>query len=281
MRSVLVILVSLWSASATAQSPWSAEKGKGFAQLGSSLIGPYHSLFIAGSSDDFVTSRQLIDFSVQCYGAYGLGNGWQVAATIPLVYQSAGDLNENPTIAPSTDSGKLLGVGNLQFEIKKELYNKQFIISTALTAEIHTSVFDENTGLRTGYGAFGLAPSLIIGKGWEKYYVFINTGPTFRNNAYSTEWRIQAEAGYNFWSGSYIMFNLYRVESFRDGDIELPVSNLETGFYVNNQSFFAFGPKLLLPIRRNTGITAAAYDAFGGHQVAKSPSWNIGFYYKW
>lgn len=72
------------------------------------------------------------------------------------------------------------------------------------------------------------------------------------------------------------MLNIFIVESLRNGEVELLQSNLETGFFVNNQSFFSYGPKFLTQITDKIGLTGAIYFAASGNQVAKSPSLNLG-----
>lgn len=281
MKNLLLIFFLFFSLSSFAQSPWAAEKGKGFAQVGTTLIGPYNALFIQGTTDDFTTTRELMDVTVQLYTEYGLGKGWEVSAIIPFAMQSSGMLSENPNLNPTIAEGNLNALGNIHLGLKKELYKESFILSAVLRAELNTAGFDESTGLRTGYDAFGLAPSIIIGKGAAKWYAYLNTGPTLRSNGYSSEWRVEAEAGYLIHPKVYAMFNVFVIESFQDGDVALPLTNLETGFYVNNQSFFAFGPKFLWSITDKFGLSAAAYGAFGGNQVAKAPSLNAGIFWKW
>lgn len=273
----LFFLCLAWQSSA--QSPWSAKKNEGFFQLGTSFIGPYNALFTS-DGNDFVTSRTLSDLTLQLYGEYGLGKGWELRMSIPFVFQSSGELSENPTLAPSVSEGSLAAFGNIRLGLKKELYNKNFILSAGLNAEIASSSFNEATGLWTGYGAWGIAPSLMFGKGMEKWYAYLNTGPTLRSNGYSAEWRIEAEGGYLLGKRTYLMLNVFLIESFQNGDVDIPQSNLETGFFVNNQSFFSYGPKVLTQFNDKIGLTGAVYLAGSGNMVAKSPSLNLGFFTK-
>ena len=59
----------------------------------------------------------------------------------------------------------------------------------------------------------------------------------------------------------FCIFNIFIIESLQDGQVMLPLSNLETGFYVNNQSFFSFGPKFLASFTENLGLSGAIYFA--------------------
>lgn len=277
-KFISIFLLSLPQIGFT-QSPWSAEKGKGFLQVGGSFIGPYNTLF-SDQNEDFITSRSLTDLTLQIYGEYGLGKGWETFFVLPFAVQTSGDLSENPSFNPEIDQGNFAALGNIEWGIKKTLYNKEITVSAGIRTEVQTSNFDETTGLRSGYGSWGIAPSVMVGKGLEKFYAFLSTGPTFRSDGYSTEWRIQAESGYKLGNSSYVMLNIFIVESFRNGDVELPQSNLETGLFVNNQSFFSYGPKLLTQFTDHIGITGAVYFAASGNQVAKSPSVNLGVFTK-
>ncbi|WP_373497033.1 hypothetical protein [Aquiflexum sp.] len=277
-KSILIAIVFL-SQLTMAQSPWVAEKGNGFFQLGGSFIGPYNTLF-TDQNEDFITSRNLTDLTFQIYGEYGLGKGWETFFALPFVIQTSGELSENPSLNPTIERGNHSALGNIEWGIKKVLYNKELIVSAAIRTEVKTSSFDEATGLRSGYGAWGIAPSIMVGQGTDRFYAFLSTGPTLRSDGYSSEWRIQAEGGYKLGSNSYVMLNIFIVESFRNGEVELPNSNLETGFFVNNQSFFSFGPKLLTQFTDHIGLTGAVYFAASGNQVAKSPSVNLGVFKK-
>lgn len=219
--------------------------------------------------------------TLQIYSEYGIGKGWEISAVLPFVMQSSGRQSENPSLNQTTDEGHLNAFGNIQLGLKKELYKGSFILSAALGATFNTAIFQENTGLRSGYDAYGLAPSLIVGTGMDNWFAYLNTGPTFRSGGYSSEWRIQAEGGYKVYDKLFVMFNIFIVESLQDGQVMLPLSNLETGFYVNNQSFFSFGPKFLASFTENLGLSGAIYFAGSGNQIAKSPSLNLGLYYKW
>jgi hypothetical protein len=279
MKYLAFFILLLFSNLSYSQSPWSAAKGEGFLQIGGSYIGGYNTLF-TNQNSDFITSRILSDFTLQLYGEYGLGKGWETSLAIPLVTQTSGDISENPSITPTIAQGSLTSLGNIHLGIKKVIYNQGILFSAGIKAELNTSSFDETTGLRTGYGAWGIAPSIMAGKGMDKWYAYITTGPTLRSNGYSAEWRIQAEGGYKIGSKSYMMLNVFILESFQNGDVILPQTNLETGFFVNNQSFFSYGPKFMTQFSDHLGMTAAVYLAGSGNQVAKSPSLNLGVFAK-
>ena len=70
------------------------------------------------------------------------------------------------------------------------------------------------------------------------------------------------------------------VASLDNGDIVLPSENLNTGLYVNNQSYAAFGLKLIGEVNANFGANVAFGGAFAGRNVAQAPAISFGLYHK-
>lgn len=275
---ILAVLCLFYFSIATAQSPWVAEKGKGYAQLGYTTIGPYSDLYLNGN-DNYTLTREVTDKTIQIYGEYGLGSGTSIITAIPLKLLKTGAL-VNASTSPNAE-GSFSTVGNIQLAARHNFINKSIVFSGQLLAELPTGGYDDATGLRGGLDAASIVPSLSLGKGFSNFYGFVSTGFAFRTNDYSNELRISAEAGYKIISRVYIIGVLDIVENLENGNATESINQLQSGLYLNNQSFFAYGIKTIIGFTDNVGVSGAFYGASSGNLVAKSPSLNLGICYKW
>ena len=279
MKILIIVIFTFILTSTFAQSPWVAEKGKGYGQIGYTTIGPYKDLFLS-NGDSYALSNEVTDQTIQAYGEYGIGSGTSLIAALPIKMLKSG-----PSLIPSTPitagSGDLTTLGNLQLAARHNFISKKVVFSGQLLAELPTAGYDETTGLRGGLDALSIAPSLSIGFSKAKLYGYVSTGIAIRSNNYSNEWRLSEEIGYQLINRIYIIAVIDIVQNFENGTaIESP-NQLGTGLYLNNQSYFAYGFKGIIGFTDNLGITVAYYSAGSGHLVAKSPSINFGVYYKW
>lgn len=279
MKILIIVIFTFILTSTFAQSPWVAEKGKGYGQIGYTTIGPYKDLFLS-NGDSYALSNEVTDQTIQAYGEYGIGSGTSLIAALPIKMLKSG-----PSLIPSTPitagSGDLTTLGNLQLAARHNFINKKIVLSGQLLAELPTAGYDETTGLRGGLDALSIIPSVSIGKGLSNFYGYLSSGIAVRSNKYSSDFRVSAEVGYKIINRIYIVGVLDIVESFENGDAIESTRQLEKGLYLNNQSYFAYGVKGIIGFTDNLGITGAYYSAGSGHLVAKSPSINFGVYYKW
>lgn len=277
MRLSLIII--LCSTSAMAQSPWVAEKGNGFAQLGYTTIGPYKDLFLS-DGNAYPLSNEITDRTLQVYGEYGIGSGTSIITTIPVkILTSGGSLI--PSLPIRTRSGDFTTLGNIQLAARHNFVNKKVVFSGQLLAELPTSGYDEATGLRGGLNALSIIPTLSAGFSNEKLYEFVSVGAAIRSNDYSSEWRLGIELGYQLIKRIFIIGVIDIVQNFENGNAIESANQLGTGLYLNNQSYSALGIKGIVGLTDNVGISGAFYGAGSGNLVAKSPSINFGLYYKW
>lgn len=260
-----------------AQSPWVPGKGKGYAQLGFTTIGPYDVLY--AKSSDYSLTREVADQTLQMYGEYGAGEKTSLIGILPFKFMHTGE--QVPNQSPTIEEGSFSTIGNLALAVRQNFINDKIVFSGQFSMELPTAGFDENTGLRGGLDALSLVPSLSIGKGFEKFYGFLSAGVGIRTNEYSSDFRLAGEIGYQVVKRSYIVVVLDLVESFENGDVMEDSNQLETGLYLNNQSYFAYGLKAIIGFTDSVGINGAFYGAASGNLVAKAPSINFGIYYKW
>jgi hypothetical protein len=275
---VLLLLCCLSIAHAWAQSPWTPKKGHGYAQMSFNLIGPYQSLFLANGESQTL-SRKFNDITLQGYGEWGITNRTTLIAVIPWKILTSGEAT-NGNI-PSIPSSTLSTFGNVELGFRRNFTQNKVVFSGQLMIEAPTGTFKEVSGLRSGYDAWAIVPTLSLGQGTDRLYGYVSAGTGVRNNHYSSDFRLNAEGGYKLFKKWWMIAVVnYRV-SFKNGNVSFTDSNLQTGLYVNDQEYFAFGLKTIVELSPKWGLNGAAYGAGGGNYVAKSPSFNAGVYYKW
>ncbi len=279
MRIGFVFILLSIGITAMAQSPWVAENGKGFVQLGYTTIGPYSDLYFNGS-DVYNLSREVTDQTIQVFGEYGIGSKTSLIASIPFKLLKTGEtLLTSPTIPNA--AGSFSTLGNIQLAARHNFINKDFVLSGQFLTEIPSAGYDNDTGLRGGLDALSISPSISIGKGLANFYGFVSTGVAIRTNNYSSEFRTSAEVGYKIINRVFVIGVIDIVENFENGNATESANQLQTGLYLNNQSYFAYGIKGIIGFTDNLGVSGAFYGASSGNLVAKSPSVNFGLYYKW
>jgi hypothetical protein len=277
----LGILLVFLSQQSLAGGPWIQEKGQGYGQVSFTFIPAYNSLY--GSDGKTIKlNREVTDRTLQGYGEYGLTPRLTVTGELPLKFVSTAaevlagsDFQENVL-----ESGSLTGLGNISVALKYALLQKRLLLSGQLKIDAPTATGEANTGLRTGTGAWGLAPTLILGGSHGKFYAFIESGVRFRSNDYSREFLLGGEAGVSLFSRIWLIGVLDVRQSIDDGTHDNENSE-QTGLYPDNQEYVAFGLKLIAEINRRFGINLSAFGASGGNLVAKSPANTLGVYLRW
>ncbi len=276
----LAVLALLAATDVDARSPWTQQKGGGFFQLSGYGIGPYERLY-QRSGPEFVLNREVTDNTFEAYGEYGVTDRWTVVAVLPYKLTETGDPVPDPTLTPTTiAAGTFDSLGNAVVGARRKFVDGKFVLSTQFNIEMPTGDFDPVTGLSTGYDAFTFAPVAGIGKGFKNAYVYGYAGLGLRTGDFSSDWTLGLEGGYRFFGRLWLVGMADRRQSFLNGDVQLPRANLETGLYLNDQEFLAYGLKILIDIYKGFGIQGTTYTAASGNNVARSSLSGIGFYYK-
>lgn len=284
IRGIALLALGLvYLSTAGARTPWTQPKKGGFFQLAAYGIGPYDRLY-QSSGSDFALNREITDNTVEAYAEYGVTENWTILAVLPFKQADAGRTLPNPTLTPTTGvAGSFKRLGNAVIGARRKLVDRQYTLSGQLDIEMPTGSVDEATGLSTGYDAFTFAPTVSAGKGWQRAYVFGYGGLGLRTNDFSSDWRVGLEGGYAFFERNRVwlvgLADLRR--SFENGDVVLPRTNLETGLYVNDQEFLAYGGKILIDIGKGFGIQGTYYTATQGNNVPRSTLAGLGVYYRW
>jgi hypothetical protein len=272
---LLSLINCLW-----AQSPWIQKKSTLLTQLSLNTIRSYNQLYL-NSGDTRSTERSLTDNTFQAWFEYGLTDYNSFQLVLPIKFLDAGDLvNPNIGTPAKTSSGSLNAFGNMVFTWKKNLVKQTWLLTSNLNIEFPTAMYDDNTGLRSGYDAWVFSAALSAGRGFGKTYIYGHLGIGTRSNDYSTFYSGGLEWGYHIVKPIWVAGVLNILQSFENGTRQDPVNNLLTGLYVNDQEYIAWGLKIFGPIIPDKfGYSLALFGAFNGNFVAKAPSLNLGIYY--
>ncbi len=263
-----------------AQSPWTQEQGEGFFQISWFEIGSYDRLY-QDSGGDLFTSREITESTVQAYGEYGVADRLTLLGSIPFKRPEGGGLVASSSFLPTIESGSLSELGNVQVGARYRFTDgDRLALSGQLDLELPTGEFDPRTGLSTGYDAYTLTPLIAVGRGWDRAYVSGYAGLGLRSDDFSNDWRLGGEVGYSLFGRLWLIGLLDVRRSFSDGDVALTAAQLQTGLYVNDQEFVAFGGKALLDVTTRFGLHFTYQSAAEGNLVPRSPLVGFGAYLK-
>ncbi len=275
--AIWCIMMFLFCPLLTAQSAWGLEKKSWYTQLGFTNIGPYNELFVNGSETKDIP-LEITDNTLQFYSEYGLWDKTTLSLSVPLKLIKTVSLSPTSNLGIASESVSTLG--NVSFGIKRKLYDKKFVISGSLVIDANTSQYNDGSGIRSGYNTWTFIPSISIGKGTNRCFFQGNFGTGFRTNNYSHYLNLKAEVGYKFFNWFWTIFYTDYKESFENGSITLPVNNLTTSLYVDNQEYLGYGIKVIAELNNGMGITGGFGGAFSANSEAKKGALNLGVYFK-
>lgn len=277
MKKLSIITAFLLPFSVFSQSPWTKKKGEGYVQLSFTTIANYDQLY---GNPDYPTQREITDNTLQLYAEYGLSDKTTLIGNIPLKLIKTGDLTTGFVFANPIPSDSKTALGNVQLGIKHNFINKKWLLSGQLTVEANTSSYEEASGLRTGYDAWSFTPLVLAGRGFDKWYIQAFTGFDIRTNDYSSNYKLGGEIGYKTLDWLWIAGFLDGAMSLKNGNLAQSTQNIATGLYVNDQSYAAFGLKLIGEFNDKFGANIGLGGAFAGRNVAKKPAISFGLYHK-
>jgi len=281
MKTIILILLTIFSYSLFAGGPWSNKKKSGFFQVQSTFPASSYNLLFLENNKESALKRPVLDYTLQAYLEYGITDKIDLISTLPYkIVSTSGTANNFPD-SLALNEGSLNGLSNYKFGVKYQLLNKKILVAGSIVSSFNTIKKDLNKGLTTGYEANSIGLYLHFGKSFsEKTYSFLDLGVNAMSNNFSSYLDVHYEIGYqlkkSFWTA--LTFDIR--ESFKDGSFQN--ANLkETGLYTNDQEYFAFGLKASYELKNKIGFTAATFGAFSGNYVAKVGTFSIGVYKKW
>jgi hypothetical protein len=278
---IFLLIFCLFPCALSAQSPWSRSKAGFFVQGAWQTIPEYAALFGENGENSTELARKVTENAFQLYGEYGVSSKTTVMAVVPVVFNKRGAKNPQfPYTFGRLDSGSIAGPGNVYLGVKHQFLAGKVALAGTLRVGLPVSEGQKNTGLRTGYDAFTVLPSLSVGMGLGRYYWFAYGGYGIRTNTYSHFVNAGAEAGCHLWKIWLIGFSEYLV-SLENGSRPLPLSDVSSGLYLNDQGWLSVGLKSIVEFNRFWGLNLSATGAMWGQNVPKRPAFAFGAWFKW
>ncbi len=275
MNKYVLFFAILTTSLSFSQSAWTKKKGETYTQLSYTTIANYDMLF---GNPNYQTERKITDNTIQLYGEYGMSDKTTLIVSVPIKLIKTGNFITTNTALTATESKTSLG--NIELGIRHNFYNKKWVISGQLNIEANTSSYSAISGIRTGYNAWSITPTINFGRGFNNLYVQGFTGLNLKTNNYSSSFKIGAEIGLKPVKNIWLIGYLDILTSFKNGDVSLPTNNILSGLYVNNQEYAAFGFKAIAEISNNFGVNAGLGGALSGNNVAKKAALTFGLYHK-
>jgi hypothetical protein len=255
---------------ATAQSPWTREKGKSYIQLG--FTGLFYDE-IKRDGENVVLPADINDVTLQAYAEFGITNKLEAQLIVP--FKSVGYESKIGTTSES-----LSGLGNVSLGLKYKLYDKKWKISSGLLYTANSITKDSDIGLTTGFNANTILPYVTAGSSSGKWYYYGNLGYGYMDNDYSDYFRASFEVGYEVIKNGHLMFildtrNIVSKEDAFDND------EFQWPSYLDRQTYNAIGIKGNYEFKKDKfGANFAIIGATGIDNAALAPTLNFGLYTK-
>lgn len=271
----LLAIASGWS-----QSPWVRPVSSGYVQVGYHTIPAYSQIFGGGGSD-LPLVRYVTERTLQLYGEYGLDARTTAVVSLPWrMHERGARTPELPLYIVPTETGQISGFGNISLALRRQLLSGPLVLGGTLRLDLPSVSNQPGTGLRTGFNAFTVLPTLSMGQGGKRLYWFAYSGFAFRTNNYSHYLNTGAEGGLAVGPLWFIAF-LDVVLPFENGDRPLQPVRTRTGLYENNQGWLSPGLKALWQVTPRWGIVASGASAFWAQYVPQSPGVSAAVFYRW
>lgn len=261
MKYFLLLIILSCGHSLHAQQAWTQKKGEAYFQVGGSLLN-YSALHYYTSSAIEIP-RPITELTLSAYAEYGILDNLTAAVNVPYHLISSGELATDWNgFAP--EKGELAALGNVNLGFTYKMYDKKrVVVSSKLGFGINSSTAQQSTGLRTGYDAYTVAPSVLAGIGTSKFFASAEAGMNFMTNGYLHRFVFNAQIGKHFLKSKRMLFvvavsTITAVgKSSEDDNLNLDGNARFTGLYMNNQSFYAVNFKLGYELTRHWTIWTA------------------------
>ncbi len=280
MKKQLLIGLVFISFSLAAQSPWPRSKAGFFVQAAWQTIPTYNDIFESKNDLNIPLDREVSENTFQLYGEYGLSSGTTLTASLPVRFLKNGDYIPNNYASPETREGTLTGFGNASLGIRRAILEGTMRLTAALRLDFPSTIYDDATGLRAGYDAWTVQPTISTGMGLGRVYWFAYGGYGLRTGGFSHYVNAGGEVGLKAWKCWFIGFSEL-IYSLENGDVALPLHNRIKNLYVDKQGWWSLGAKSIFEANRFWGITASFAGAGWAQFVPKSPGISLGVYFKW
>ncbi|MEO5675291.1 MAG: hypothetical protein ABIQ74_11660, partial [Chitinophagales bacterium] len=174
MEKILSLLFLCNSVCAFAGGPWSQDKHHGYVQLSGTYIGYDHRYINNQNFSDIM--HKVTDVTLQGYCEYGISNRFTLIANIPFKLQNIQPNNAIDSSDTRYYNGSLTGFGNISVSGKYRFLNKKLVAAAHLRIDARSFAENQSIGLRTGYPEYGIAPSLSLGRGGDRWFAYAEAG---------------------------------------------------------------------------------------------------------
>ncbi len=281
MRRLLMGLGGFLTATlAVGQSPWARPAHGGYVQLGYHTIPTYSSLF-GKAGEDLPLVRYVTERTLQLYGEYGLSRRTTAAVSVPFrMHQRGARTPELPLFIQPTSSGNLAALGNVSLAVRHQFLSGPLALGAGLRLDLPSSASQPQAGMRTGFDAFTILPSISAGQGFGKGYWLAYSGLALRTNNYNHYLSLGAEGGLSVGSFWLIVF-VDAVLPFENDARPLNPTSTLTGLYENNQGWISPGLKAIWQVAPQWGFVVSGAGALWAQYVPKSPGLSAAVFFRW
>jgi hypothetical protein len=267
----------------SAQSPWVRSRGGFYAQLGFHTLPKYNAVFNSEGKIEKI-DREISESTLQLYAEYGITPRLTLIASLPYKFLASGiEVPDrlNPSVLPRFEAGKIRGLGNTSFSLRRKIFEKAGVnIAATVKAELPASKQLDSIGLRTGYNAATYTPMISIGMGYKRAYWFAYGGYGFRTNDLQSTPNFGIEGGKKFKKLWIVAFT----EFLGTLKVKNPTTQTPYNFtnsYIDNQQYVSVGFKGIYEINQFAGLVVTLAGAPKARLLPATPGIGAGFWVKW
>lgn len=263
-----------------AQSPWARSKAGFYGQAGFHFIPKYTVLF-GKNNEDIELIREVSEQTAQWYAEYGLTDRNTLVLSLPVRFVHRGGRNPNSNLMfAREDTGSVSGLGNVSIAVRHQFLTGKVALGGTLRLDFPSDHSRLSAGLRTGFNAFTVQPSISVGMSNAHGYWFGYGGFVFRTNQYSHVVNSGGEAGLRIGPVWIIGFSDLLL-SVGNGARKLTPLDALTGLYDNDQGWLSVGIKGIWQLNRFVGIVVSGAGAVWAQYVPESPGIGMAVFFKW
>lgn len=230
-------------------------------------------------------NRAINHYQFKLIGQYSILEKLSAIVVVPVSFvESSKQLTSlyttfNDTLPFSTK----FGLGNVMAGAKyKFLHQKGWLFSTSFAAEFKTGNYDNKTGLKTAMDCYTFTPTIHVAKTVRNlFYANIDGGASLRTDNHAHSWRLYTEIGFNFFREQIWLKAALDINQSINSDIVNRPNNLQTGLFLNNQSYSALKLVAEFCHYRGFGINAGANIYIGGDFIPNITVAHASLFYRW
>lgn len=258
---------------------WTQKKGASYSQFSLSSITGKSKYNNNGIPLDLV--RKVSDVTIQLYHEQGISDKWTIVGNVPIKHvSSSNEIISSGFSGNILPSGNLTSLGNVSLSTIYGLkQDAMWVCSIQLRTDLNTASENNATGLRTGVGNWGVAPSFHLGHSTNHFWTSFDIGSNFRTNKYSTQWFSNLQIGTTLSKSFDFIGKFELLQSLEDGNA-LDRNSIETGLYTNNLEYAAYSLKFSYEIKKDIKIWGTIGGGVSGHDVTRAPAFSLAISYK-